>query len=112
MKQVILERPSDFVTVRFVDDDKFYGVGNPKDAVRGFISRTVYGPDGSYQVSLPNGFTKGNSHTFYSYGLYGHLEHKDMKKLSLRDFISHIISNGDNVYEFDTLVECVKWASK
>ena len=80
--------------------DKFYGVQfpNTESIVRGFIRKSdVY--NDYLKLNCLDSFTEGNGWT----------HNKSSPNSSLPQYISYLLANGYEIYEFDTLSELAKW---
>jgi hypothetical protein len=100
-KQVVLtDPPTNVVNVNETDRYEFYGVIT-KDNNRGFIQQESFSRLNSWQVKCFHEFTLSNYWTTTS-----------ATNLTLSDYIRKLISDGCEVYQFDTFLELARWTSE
>lgn len=96
MKKVVIKQELKEVSVSNLSTDKYYGI---KEVSKGFISQSDYDSN-RFIVLCVMGITLGNS-----WGSYSNCR-------SLKTLTEKLISDGFEVYEFDTYKELFKWLSE
>ena len=100
MKQVVNIKNQ--TTLSEIDLKKYYGFQMNSHS-RGMLTREHY-EEGKYCLLATSEFTKGNGWGRSSTGVYS--------DSNVKNLMEKCLSDGINIFEFDTFVELAKWAVK